>query len=198
MDMVDLLPEQWSVKKDEPMVAQLMPARRRKQVNEINVWLQCFISYVSIMPRHFPVEVMELLAHMAHIHKASLAWVQYDATFWKQAALSGNRRWSCLNASLYSMCFTGRAVSGKYCEFCFSAAHVTQETSLTADDVDVAYKWRMVKSVLASLSGSSQESRSPSRRPMLPDRRDSQPAPEVCCHYNAVLPHGSAPCLFLL
>ena len=130
-----------------------------------------FSRFASLRPRECIIAgargthsvVMELLAYMADIHKASqefvgTAWVQYDATFQKQAASSGNRRWSCLTASLYPMSFTGRATSGKYCELCFSTAHVTRECSLAADHVDVAYEWRMVKSVVASLSGSSQES----------------------------------------
>lgn len=45
-----------------------MPARRHGQVNDINVWLQCFMSYVS---KCFPTEVVELLAYMAHIHKTT-------------------------------------------------------------------------------------------------------------------------------
>ena len=80
-DMVNLLPEQWSVKKDVHLVAQLMPARRHRQVNDISVWLQCFMSYVTMMLRCLPTKVVELLAYMAHIHTttqefASKAWVE--------------------------------------------------------------------------------------------------------------------------
>lgn len=112
------------------------------------------------MSRRFPTEVVELLAYMAQIHKASqeflgTAWVQYDAISRKQASSSGNRRWSCINASLDSMHVLHRkAASGKQYELCFSGAHVTRDCSLAADDVDVAYGWRMMKSVEASLSGS--------------------------------------------
>ena len=178
------------MKKDVHLIAQLMPARKRRQVDDINVWLQCFISYVSVMSRRFPAEVVELLAYMAHIHKTSQefagkAWVEYDATFRRQAASSGNRRWSSIDASLYALCFTGKVASRKHCDVCFSCAHVTRECSLAADNVDVAYGWRMVKSVVASLSSSSQETRSSGNRPMLSNRRDSQAAPKVCRRYNA-------------
>ena len=56
----------------------------------------------------------------------------------------------------------------------FSTAHVARECSLAADDVDVAYGWRMVKSVVASLSGApagSQEAR-PGSQLATTDRRD--------------------------
>jgi len=190
VDMVDLLPEQWAVKKDVHLLAQLMPARRRRQIEDINVWLQCFISYVSVMSRRFPSDVVELLAYMAHIHRTSLefpdkAWVEYDTTFRMQAASSGNRRWSCVNPSIYAVSFSGKASAGKRCELCSSSAHATRECSLAADDVDVAYGWRMVKSVVASLASSSQETRPSGNRLMLADRRESQSAPEVCRRFNA-------------
>ena len=98
------------------------------QVNDINVWLQCFISYVRSCRGAFRRRSWSswLIWH-TYVRQVRSLWAHYDATFRKQAASSGNRRWSCLNASLYLMCFTGRAASGKYCELCFSAAHVTRE-----------------------------------------------------------------------
>ena len=138
---------------------------------------------MSVMPRRFPADVVEL--HMSQIHKANqefvgTAWVNYDTTFRKQAAASGNRRWSAVNACLYSLCFTGKATPGKYCDLCFSTA---RECSLAADDVDVAYGWRMVKSVVASLSGG-QESRSGSQL-AITDRHDPQAIQEVCRIFNS-------------
>ena len=136
------------------------------------------------------MEVVEFLAYMAHIHKmsqefAGMAWVEYDTIFQRQAALFGNRRWSCINASLYSLCFTGKVASGKHCELRFSGAHITRKCSLVADYVGVAYGWHMVKSVVASLVSSSQETQPSGSHPMLSDCRDSQSAPEVCRCYNA-------------
>ena len=188
IDMADLLPEQCAVKRDEPLVAQLMPARKRRQVNDINVWVQCFLAYVSVMSRRFLLEVAELLADMSHIHRASLefmgtAWVQYDTVFRRQA---GCRRWSTINASLYSMCFTGRAVAGKFCELCFSTAHMARECGMAADDVDVAYGWWMVKSVVASLSGPPPaEQRASGSRPLVTDGQVTQSVTEVCRRFNA-------------
>ena len=39
-------------------------------------------------------------------------------------------------------------MAGKFCELCFSTAHMARECGMAADDVDVAYGWRMVKSVV--------------------------------------------------
>ena len=69
---------------------------------------------------------------MSQIHKANQEFVgtAYDTTFRKQAAASGNRRWSAVNACLYSLCFTGKATPGKYCDLCFSTAHVVREWAI--------------------------------------------------------------------
>ena len=69
------------------------------------------------MSRRFPADVVEMLAYMSQIHKASqefvgTAWVNYDTTFRRQAAASGNRRWLAVNACLYSHFFTGKATPG--------------------------------------------------------------------------------------
>ena len=138
---------------------------------------------MSVMSRRFPADVVELLAYISQIHKASqefvgTAWVNYNTTFRKQAAASGNRRWSAVNVCLYSPCFTGKATPGKYCDLCFSAAHVAREYY-----VDVAYGWKMVRSVVASLSVG-QESRSGGHL-AITDRRDPQAVQEVCRNFNA-------------
>ena len=54
---------------------------------------------------------------------AGLAWVRYDASFRRHAAITGNKRWSQINPSLYSICFTGCAQVQSRCELCMSAAH---------------------------------------------------------------------------
>ena len=142
VEMADLLPEQMAPKKEESALSSLFPARKCRQVTDINLWLQCFLTYISVMSRQFPQDVVELMAYMANIHKASLefagqSWVHYNSTFRRQAAASGYRRWSSINASLYSLCFTGKAAARPHCELCFSLAHVTQDCPTTADDMDV-------------------------------------------------------------
>ena len=121
VDMADFLPEHMAPKKEESALSSLFLARKRKQVTDINQWLQCFITYVSVMSRRFPHDVM---AYMAGIHRASMesagqGWIRYDFTFRTQAAASGYRWWSSINASLYALCFTGKAAAKPHCEFCF-------------------------------------------------------------------------------
>ena len=48
IEMVDLLPEPWAVKNKEVAGTLVMPNRRKKQITNINLWLQCFTAYVSV------------------------------------------------------------------------------------------------------------------------------------------------------
>ena len=150
VEMAELLPEQWNVRKDDAGAL----GRRRKQVTNIDTWLQCFTSYTSVMSRRFPEDVVELLGYMRGVLKAchdfsGLAWVHYDATFRKQAAASGNRRWSGVNASLYSLCFTGKT----------AVAHVASDCPLTQDDQDVSCSVKVVRSVVAAMSSAGSSGR---------------------------------------
>ena len=86
IEMADLLPEQMAPKREESGLSLLFLAQKHKHVTDINVWLQCFMVYISVMSRRFPQDVVELIAYMANIHKASLefagqSWVRYDSTF---------------------------------------------------------------------------------------------------------------------
>lgn len=186
--MADLLPEHMAPKREESALSSLFPARKRKQVTDINPWLQCFMTYVSVMSRRFPQDVVELLVYMGNIHKASMefagqSWVHYDVTFRTQAAATGYRQWSTINALLYSLCFTGKVAVKPHCEFCFSVAHATQDCPTTADDMDVACGWKMVKSVVAAVSHNP-----PDQRPSVPDQRSNAPDPrsdQVCLLFNS-------------
>lgn len=55
-----------------------------------------------------------LLAHLSmivHCHKefSGLGWVQYDAAFRRQAAITQDLNWGRVNPTLYSICFAGQA-----------------------------------------------------------------------------------------
>ena len=62
-----------------------------------------------------------------------LAWVRYDTAFRRQAALTGNTRWSVINSTLYTMCFTGQATNMKRCELCFAISHTEGECAQSGD-----------------------------------------------------------------
>ena len=62
-----------------------------------------------------------------------VAWVRYDTAFRRKAANMGNRKWSQINPSLYSICFMGRAQEAKRYELCLSTAHGTSLCPLQAE-----------------------------------------------------------------
>ncbi len=51
---------------------------------------------------------------------SSLAWVNYDLAFRRQAAATGNRQWSRVNPPFYSTYFAAVVRSTKWCDLCFS------------------------------------------------------------------------------
>lgn len=137
VEMGELLPEFWSPRGEESD-ANRDKSRRSRKVTDIFTWLQCFAAYVSVRAPPAPHLVPELMAYMATIVRVSqdfsgLAWVRYDAAFRRQAALTKNDRWSAINSTLYTMCFTGMASSTKRCELCFATTHSEQECAQRGD-----------------------------------------------------------------
>ena len=65
----------------------------------------------------------------------------YDAAFRRQAAATGQRDWSKINTSLYTICFTGKARRSQRCDICLSAAHMTAECyALGEEDPDASVR----------------------------------------------------------
>ena len=151
--MSELLPELWS--KPEDVENKQAAAHRCHQVTEIFTWVQCFCIYTSVQPTSAPEAVPELLAYLITITRvnqdfARLAWVRYDFAF---PDITGNRRWSQVNPSLYSICFTGRAEQSNRCELCFSSTHNTKECALVADaDPELSTRVKAVEAVLVPLT----------------------------------------------
>ena len=101
--------------------------------------LQCFGIYVSVLAPSYPESIPELIAYMLEIvgqakRFRGKTWVLYDATFRRQAAASGNCRWSEVNSTLHESCYSGEAPSGLGCELCMSSAHSTRECALRGRD----------------------------------------------------------------
>ena len=85
-----------------------------------------------------PQLIPELVAYMSTIvwvtqDFSSLAWVRYDTAFRRQAAMTGNTKWSVLNSTLYTMCFTGLAAARSRCELCFASTHTENECTQRED-----------------------------------------------------------------
>ena len=136
-------------------------SRRPKQVNDFHTWLQCFALYCGVLGRYDTTTIPELMAYMITISRASqdfsgLAWVRYDSAFRRNAAVTGNRKWSAINPSIYSFCFTGKAAISTRCDLCLSTGHVTTNCPLQEDaDPDLPIRLKAVETVVLSLAGQS-------------------------------------------
>ena len=92
----------------------------------------------------------------------------YDAAFFRQAFITGNRQWSKVNPSLYSICFAGVARTGQRCELCLSLSHQTSACMLVGDtDPDVSDRLKTLESTMLALAArpSQQQGSTPHTRP---------------------------------
>ena len=83
-------------------------------------------------------------------------WPGFDM-MWRtcqQAAATGNNKWSVVNPTLYTTCFTGADRTGtSRCELCFATSHSDQECAQWGDpDPGLPDRLRAVESVVLSLS----------------------------------------------
>ena len=162
--MAELLPEFWGStsgkEASQPSTSRAASARRKRAVTDIATWVQCFATYISVMSTSHPGAVPELLAYLIFILRVSqdfggVAWVTYDAAFRRQALITGNRHWSRVNPSLYSICFSGVARTGQRCDLCLSLSHPTRECTLVSDpDPDLTTRLRTLESAVLALSSS--------------------------------------------
>ena len=83
-----------------------------------------------------------------------LAWERYDAAFRRQAAATGNRMWSRVNPSLYTLCFSAcMATKRERCELCLGTTHTTQQCALQgAPDPELNSRVKTVESVLLAMA----------------------------------------------
>ncbi len=131
VEMGELLPEFWTAKEEVERKDQR--PRQGRKVTEIFTWLQCYGSLVAVLAPTEPRVIPELMAYMGLIVRVSqdyegLGWVRYDSAFRRQAALTGNKRWSVINSTLFAMNFSGRASGVKRCELCLP--HPTRSRSV--------------------------------------------------------------------
>ena len=159
VDMGELLPEFWSMaKEEEPAGRRPLTSRRARKVTDIFTWVQCYGSYVSVLGPQFPKVIPELMAYMTTIVRVSrdytgLAWVRYDAAFRRQAALTGNRGWSRINSTIYTVCFTGNAQMTERCELCFGSTHASKDCALRGDpDPELQVRVKAVEAAVLAMS----------------------------------------------
>ena len=185
VEMGELLPEFWSgPREDDTDPRRETKARRSRKVVDIHTWVQCFSTYVATRAVQAPQLIPELMAYLATIVRVSqdytgLAWVRYDAAFRRQAALTGNTRWSVINSTLYTMCFTGMATATKRCELCFATTHTERECAQRGDpDPDVRDRLKAIEAAVLALTNGQQD------RPKVAPN-STRPANEACRKWNA-------------
>jgi len=96
---------------------------------------------------------------------SGLAWVRYDQAYRRQAGLTGHFKWSVINVTLYTMCFTGLATVQKKCELCLATSHTEHECA-QAGDVDLRLKERLktIESAMVALVREERPGPSPGRQ----------------------------------
>ena len=172
VDMAELLPEFWSRGKDEENSSK-QPVRRTRKVTDIFTWVQCFTAYVSVVATRYPETVPELMGYLMVVVQASQdyegqAWARYDEAFRRRAAIDGNRCWSKLNTTIYTMCFTGRAKSSvAWCEFCLATTHTAADCAQSGDrDPDVRTRLKAIETaILALVTGADSKFKAPLKTP---------------------------------
>ena len=166
VEMGELLPEFWSAPPPPPPPPRDEDSdskrdnkvRHSRKVTDIFTWLQCFCSFVGVRAQPNPELVPELMAYMTTIVRVSqdypgLAWVQYDAAFRRQAALTGDTRWSTINPTLYTVCFTGVAASTARCELCFATSHTERECAQRGDpDPGMKDRLKVLETAILAMS----------------------------------------------
>ena len=153
VEMHELLPEFWADPRGETS-GNTSRGKGKKRAQDIQVWLQCFAQYVSVLSSIHPTAVPELMAYMVGVLRASIefeegAWAAYDSAYRRQAAATGHRQWSRVNPSLYTLCFTGKARKEDRCVLCLGSSHRTDDCALaTEDDPCMGRRLRAVESTV--------------------------------------------------
>ena len=89
---------------------------------------------------------------MAQDHEG-LSWVWYDSAFRRQATLSGNKKWSVVNSTLFTMNFSGRSSGTRRCKLCYATSHSEGECVQRGDpDTDVGQRLRSLESVILAMA----------------------------------------------
>jgi hypothetical protein len=141
VDMGELLPEFWAPPRDDDSGdgKRAQKSRKSRKVAEIFTWLQCFGACVAVRATPAPHMIPELMAYQVTIVRVSqdylgLAWVRYDAAFRRQAALTGNVKWSEVNSTLTPCASRAwRHASMKRCELCLATTDTEKEFAQGGD-----------------------------------------------------------------
>ena len=151
IDMAELLPEAFVSARAPSQMGPSAVVYQKWPATNVLIWVQCFGVYVGILAKQFPDAVPELMSYMISIIKASknyegLAWVNYDTLYCRWAAATNCRKWSQINLSLFSLCFTGKAQGLQHCDLCGDTAHMSSDCVLSAErEPDLVYRLKALE-----------------------------------------------------
>ena len=97
--------------------------RKKRQIQDIAMWIQVYSIYMLILSTRYPEVLPELIGYQLLIVKHSRkfrypSWLHYDIEFRKWAANNNHRRWSQLNQEIYALAFTGQGIATAWCALC--------------------------------------------------------------------------------
>ena len=132
VDLSDILPEQlnqFCTPKPNSTVVILPEStydtqrRRKKQIQNIAVWVQVFSTYMLVLSTKFPESLPDLIAYQLIIVQHSQkfrypSWLHYDIEFSRWAAQTKSRKWSEINPQCYALAFTGQGSTAFWCAIC--------------------------------------------------------------------------------
>lgn len=94
--------------------------------------------------------------------------------FCRLVAITGNRHWLRINATLYTLCFAGKALAIARCEPCFASIHVTVECGLHGNaDPKLPAHVKVIESAVLALTASQGKPGRPIRASAEPCRLDN-------------------------
>ena len=91
------------------------------------------------------------------LHRTGLGQVRLGIP--AECSSDGKPKWSAINPSIYSFCFTRKAAISTRCDLCLSTGHVTTNCPLQEDaDPDLPIHLKAVETAVLSLAGQSKGS----------------------------------------
>lgn len=97
--------------------------RKKCQIFDIATWVKVFSTYTLVLSSCFPEVVPNLMLYQLTIVKLSKrfhypSWLYYNVEYRKWASANQIQDWSQTNLELFTLAFTGQAVSLSWCPVC--------------------------------------------------------------------------------
>lgn len=152
IDLADLLAENLDATRKVPhtfilagdqMIQSTTAPRKQKEIVDIVTWVECFVSYMSVVTAYNPARSRDLLLYLSLILRTSRrfggnAWRNYDKAFRQDAAATGLTNWGEMHTALYNYHTAGATTSHQYQnESRFRATEARGSTT----SAQICYSW---------------------------------------------------------